>query len=311
MGELNLNRQSSCEENRIKLNIQEKVSLSDYTTFKIGGPADYFVKPGSPDEFVQSIEWALKKGLPFFILGKGSNILVSDEGYRGLVIYTERLNGIRAVNNGVEAECGALIDDVVDFSAERGLTGIEFLAGMPGTVGGAVYMNARAYGGEISGVFKRADVVALEDGKTTIKIFNKEDMNFSYKYSVLQKRRHYLLKALFELQISNPGDVKKRVEEIRRLRREKGEYIFPSAGCIFKNDYSLGVSAGKIIDSCGLKKTRIGEAEVYEKHANFIINRGGASSRDVYELIKLVEKKVKEKTGIKLEREIILLGFEN
>ena len=291
--------------------IKRNVPLSEFTTFKVGGPSDYLIEIENEEEFEGSILWAIDKRIPYFILGKGANVLVNDNGYRGLIIYTGKFNEISENNVEVSAKCGALLDDLVEYVSTKGLSGMEFLAGMPGTVGGAVYMNARAYGGEISNVIRDASVLIVDEKKRTVKkqIIRKKEMEFSYKSSIFQRKNVYLLEATFKLKRGNKQQIANKVSEIRSLRREKGEYLFPSAGCIFKNDYSIGVSTGKIIDECGLKGLKIGNAEVYERHANFIINKGGAKAKDIYNLIKLIEKEVKEKTGIKLKREIVLVGF--
>ncbi len=296
----------------VRFEIRRNVLLADYTTFKIGGPADYFASPENIDEFENYIRWALNKNIPFFVLGKGANILVNDSGYRGLIIYTARLNRVRINGDNVEAECGVTVDELVEYAAERGLSGLEFLSGMPGSVGGAVFMNARAYGGEIAEVIDKAEVLKIEE-KNRVHRENliKDKMKFSYKYSIFQRDKIFIYKVFFKMKKWNKRDIINRIKEIKKKRMDKGEYLFPSAGCVFKNDYSVGISSGKIIERCGLKGVRIGDAEVYERHANFIINRGNARANDVYNLIKLIEKEVKDKTGIKLEREIILLGFEN
>jgi len=293
--------------------IKRDVPLYKYTTFKIGGPADYFIEIEDEDEFTNAILWAIKKNIKYFVLGKGANILVNDNGYNGLVIYTGKYNKISSSKGDVIAQCGVLIDDLVDYALDNSLSGIEFLAGMPGTVGGAIYMNARAYGGEISSIVKESKVLIVDKKARKIEkvLIQKGKMDFSYKKSVFQKGNIFLLEARFGLKVGNTDEIMEKVSRIRALRKEKGEYLFPSAGCIFKNDYSVGKSSGKIIDECGLKEARIGDAEVFENHANFIVNKGNATANDVYKLIKLIEKEVKRKTGIKLEREIILLGFDN
>jgi len=292
--------------------IRKNVSLSGYTTFKVGGPADYLVEIENKFEFKEAIQWSIERGIRYFILGKGSNVLFSDDGYRGLIIYTGGYRRIFGIDNRVIAEAGAVIDKLIDYAADNSLTGLEFLAGLPGSVGGAVYMNARAYGGEISKVITEGRVLIVDEKDKKIKEakLSREDMGFSYKKSIFQDVNIYLMEAVFFLKKGNPLEIKEKISEIRTLRKSKGEYLFPNAGCIFKNDYSVGKSSGRIIDECGLKGMRVGKAEVYEKHANFIINKGGANASDIYKLINLIEEEVRRKTGIKLQREIVLVGFD-
>ena len=299
------------------IHIQEKIKrdvpLSTFTTFKVGGPCDYFINIKNEEMFAESILWAVKNNIPYFILGRGANVLVSDDGYRGLIIYTASFNNIIKTNRNIYVQCGVLIDDLVDYASSKSLKGMEFLAGMPGTVGGAIYMNARAYEGEISQIINDAIVLSVDSKRSTVENISitKKEMQFSYKNSIFQKKSIYLLKARFSLERGDKKNIRNKIQEIRRLRKEKGEYLFPIAGCIFKNDYNVGRSSGRIIDECGLKGINIGNAEVYDRHANFIVNKGNAKAKDIYKLIKIIEKEVKEKTGIKLKREIILLGFGN
>lgn len=292
--------------------IKKNVSLSGYTTFKVGGPADYLVEIVNEFEFKEAIQWAIERDIRYFILGKGSNVLFSDDGYRGLIIYTGGYKRIFRIDNRIIAEAGAMIDELIDYATDNSLTGLEFLAGLPGSVGGAVYMNARAYGGEISRVITEGRVLIVDEKDKKIKEakLNREAMDFSYKKSIFQSGNIYLMEAVFYLKKGNPLEIKEKISEIRTLRKSKGEYLFPNAGCIFKNDYSAGKSTGRIIDECGLKGMRVGKAEVYEKHANFIINKGGANASDIYKLINFIEEEVIRKTGIKLQKEIVLVGFD-
>jgi len=290
--------------NHFKMN----VLLAPYTTYKIGGPASYFFEPKNLDDFKLSIGWALQQDIPYFVLGGGSNILVHDSGYRGLVVYTGELNRLDIRGNNITAECGLAVDRLVDGSLTHGLSGIEFAAGLPGTVGGALFMNARAYEGSFSNITEQVLAVRIEKRNVNDVMLKKEELGFSYKNSVFQLQEIYVYSALFSLVPGSKDKIRKEIKANRSRRRENGQYDFPNAGCIFKNDYRIGIPTGKLLEELGLKGKRIGDAEVYEKHANFIINRGNAAAEDVYRLIKFIEGEVKKKRGIALKREINLIG---
>jgi len=290
--------------NHFKMN----VLLAPYTTYKIGGPASYFFEPKNLDDFKLSIGWALQQDIPYFVLGGGSNILVHDSGYRGLVVYTGELNRLDIRGNNITAECGLAVDRLVDGSLTHGLSGIEFAAGLPGTVGGALFMNARAYEGSFSNITEQVLAVRIEKRNVNDVMLKKEELGFSYKNSVFQLQEIYVYSALFSLVPGSKDKIRKEIKANRSRRRENGQYDFPNAGCIFKNDYRIGIPTGKLLEEIGLKGKRIGDAEVYENHANFIINRGNATAEDVYRLIKFIEGEVKKKRGIALKREINFIG---
>jgi UDP-N-acetylmuramate dehydrogenase len=292
----------------IKKLLKTGVILAPYTAFKIGGPAHYYIEPRNLREFKEAILWALQENTPYFILGGGSNILIHDSGFNGLVINTKNLNQLKVAGVVVTAECGVIIDTLVDMSLEEELSGVEFAAGLPGTVGGALFMNARAYEGEFSQIVEK--VYAIKIAKLSLSDIELigEELGFSYKQSIFQKQSIYILKVEFTLSRGNRAKIALKIEENRKKRKEMGQYLFPNAGCIFKNDYSIGIPTGKIIEDLGLKGKRIGNAEVYTKHANFIINHGNATAEDVYKLILMIEREVKEKKGINLKREITLIG---
>lgn len=282
--------------------------LAPYTTFRIGGPARYFAEPQSLTLYKSCLQWAVDRKVPFVIIGAGANILVSDSGYRGLVVHTGRLD--RAVADGeiVTAECGVRVDSLVDLSLNHSISGLEFAAGLPGTVGGALFMNAQAFSGSFAGIVEKVTALVLEGGKLEQKVLAGEDLEFSYKRSIFQKRTLFIETASLKLFKGDPTEIRSKIEENRKKRRERGHYSHPNAGSIFKNDYSIGKPAGQIIDEAGLKGERIGEAEVFTEHANFIINRGKATADNVYRLIRFVQEGVLKRTGVTLEREIILIG---
>jgi len=293
---------------QIESGIKKNIPLAQFTTLKIGGPASYFIEPVNKSEFKEAIIWSIVKQIPFFVMGKGSNILVHDSGYRGLVICTQKMNKVKAKGTVIFTQCGVEVDQLVDICTNNSLSGLEFAAGLPGTVGGAIFMNARAYSGEFSQIVKRIECLRVsEEGVEEVELDEKA-LDFGYKKSSLQNEPIYLLKAVIKLEKGEKLQISKLATINRVKRKSMGQFRYPSAGCIFKNDYSLGKSSGKIIDELGLKGTRIGDAEVYQEHANFIINRGNATSEDVYRLIRIIENEAKKRAGIVLEREIILLG---
>lgn len=284
------------------------VHLAPLTTFNIGGPALYYIEPMCLSDYKYALEWAFRNNVPFITLGGGSNILVHDNGYKGLVINTKRLNKLEVKGNMIISECGVTVDRLVEESLKNMLTGIEFAAGLPGSVGGALFMNARAYTSAFSDIVE--EVHALKRKHRIIKetMLKKSELGFAYKKSIFQKRTLYVYMVLFKLSKGHVKTIQAAVEKIRNDRKRKGQYAFPNAGCIFKNNHRAGIPTGKIIEELGLKGKRIGDAEIYREHANFIINRGKARAEDVYKLIKFIENEVKQKKGIKLKREINLVG---
>jgi len=278
--------------------------LKEYTWFRIGGPADYYLEPTDREDVVNIVGYFQAQQFPFTILGKGSNVLVSDDGIRGAVINLgNALSSVHAEGNRVYADAGVTLVRFVDYCVQRGLKGVEMLAGIPGTIGGALIMNAGAYGGEIS--THVADVEVLRDG--VLRILKKSEITFSYRKSSF--RDEVILGAGFDLP---PGDR----EEIVRIRKElllkrnrTQPTNMPNSGSMFKNPE--GNFAARLIEQAGLKGMRIGEAQISEKHANFMVNLGGASASNVLDLIRLAQKTVLEKFDIRLELEVKLLGFND
>lgn len=292
----------------IEKRIQHSVSLAPYTTFRIGGPATYFIQPVSIEEFGVALEWTLGKKIPFFVLGGGANILVHDRGFDGLVIHTGKLTGIAVEKQSIHAECGLAVDRLVDTAMNHGLSGLEFAAGLPGTVGGALFMNARAYEGEFSAIVSSVQALQIRGKRAHKTILKRDDLEFSYKQSVFQGKEYYVYSVHLLLASVDINRIQLKSAQIRQKRREAGQFVFPNAGCIFKNNYVVGIPTGRIIDELGLKGTRIGDAEVYRKHGNFIINRGSATAEDVHRLIQLLESRLEEHLGVRMEREINLIG---
>jgi UDP-N-acetylmuramate dehydrogenase len=288
--------------------IQRDVPLAHLTTFRIGGPARYFIQPASIEQFGDAIEWAHGQAVPYFVLGGGANVLVHDRGFDGLIIHTGKMKGIEIEGESIDAECGVAVDTLVNTALDHGLGGLEFAAGLPGTVGGALFMNARAYEGEFSTVVSTVRALQLKGKRVREILLHRGELKFSYKRSLFQGEKFYVYSVHFLLSSGDSGALRMRAQEIRLKRQEAGQFVFPNAGCIFKNDYDIGKPTGKIIDELGLKGTRIGDAEVYERHGNFIVNRGSATAHDVYRLILLLESRLEKHLGIRIEREIKLIG---
>ncbi len=285
-----------------KLNVKENVLLSKHTTFKIGGPARYFFIAENKENLKEAIKTAKELNIPSLILGLGSNVLVSDKGFEGLVIKNKADNFV-INNNLLRAESGALLDKLSEETVKRGLKGLEKASGIPGTVGGAVAGNAGWPKSDwsIKDVFKEGEI--LIEGKAEKK--DKEWFDFGYRESKLKKiKEAVILEVFLELEEGVEEELKEERREILKIRTEKIPPGF-SAGSVFKNP--PGKSAGFLIESAGLKGKRMGEAQISEKHANFIINLGGAKAEDVKELISLAKEKVREKFGIELEEEIRII----
>ncbi|HOH47549.1 MAG TPA: UDP-N-acetylmuramate dehydrogenase [Candidatus Cloacimonadota bacterium] len=284
--------------------------LSRHCSFKIGGPADYMAIPASEREFTDLLIFALENQLPFFILGNGSNLLISDKGYRGLIIKSSGMNKLSRDELYISAYAGTVLSQACSFARDHGLAGLEFASGIPGTVGGAVYMNAGAYGGEIKDrlYFSRClrpDLPSLKSKNPVIYLKNVEHV-FAYRKSSLQTNGLIILSSAFKLEQDSSESIAARMDDLKQQRNSKQPMEMPSAGSVFKRPE--GHFTGKLIDDCGLRGYRIGDAAISEKHCGFIVNMGKASFRDVYDLIQHVRKTVKERFGVDLETEIRLLG---
>jgi len=287
------------------MTIEQKRDLSSLTTFKIGGEAEFFASPETVDELYDVLSWARERALRVIILGGGSNILFGDGLIRGLVISTRDLKGIDLVGNYVRVGAGVFMDEINEWAILNGRSGLEWSGGLPGTIGGATYMNARAYQHEMSECVGRVHVVTLGGDDFWLE---GKDLEYRYKHSVFMEHDDWII---VEVDLVLGHAEREEVEKLTRFhqedRQKKGQYLYPSAGCAFKNDYSRNLPAGKVIDEVGLKGTRIGGAEVYERHANFIVNKGDAKADDVIRLIELIEQRVYEETGVWLEREIRII----
>lgn len=291
------------------MEIRENVSLADYTTFKIGGLARYFLIVDNEDSLIEAIKFAQNKKLPYFILGGGSNILVSDKGYDGVII---KINNDQISNNENEeifVGAGVKLMDLVNYTIETELAGLEWAAGIPGTMGGAVRGNAGAFGHSISELIMslRAICVSKSQNNLTTKEYSCENCNFNYRDSIFKHNHDVIASVILKLSKGDNEKSKKLIKEYLEQRNEKHPLEYPSAGCVFKNPKPM--SAGKLIEQCGLIGKRMGGAMISKKHANFIINIGGAKAEDVLNLIKYCKRTVTDKFNIDLEEEIQYLGF--
>jgi len=283
--------------------------LKRYTAWKIGGPADALLEPTNAEELVEAVEKAREHGVPVTVLGGGTNVLVRDGGIRGLTIrLAKSLTGVRVEGRSVTAEAGVLYPVLANTTAGSGLRGLEFATGIPGTVGGAVYMNAGAYGGETKDVLDWADV--FRDGRVVrmhnVETLHATSLRLSYRRSVLHDHPDWIvLRAGYTLEPGNPGELKARIKEFR-AQRMNGSPNRPSCGSTFKRP--PGDFPGRVIEAAGLKGTRVGQIEVSHVHANYLVNLGGGTAKDALELIELVKEKVRERLEIELEPEVRLIG---
>ena len=275
--------------------------LAKYSSVRTGGKAANIIFPESTEEFVT----ALRENPGAAVLGNLSNTLVLDGGIDGTVIITTKLNSVSVNGNTVTAAAGASLTSVAVAARDASLAGCEFLYGIPGTVGGGVFMNAGAYGGEVADIIENA-VVFTPDGKVTT--LSKDDLDLGYRTSKLQSTRYILLSAAFSLQSGNKEVISSAMDDLMNRRMTTQPLDKPSCGSTFKRP--AGNFAGKLISDCGLKGMSVGGAQVSEKHAGFIVNSGGATSRDILDLVQLVKKTVFEKTGVLLEEEIRIIGRE-
>ena len=284
---------------------KKNIKLAPYTTFRIGGTAKYFFTAKTKKELIKAIGESKKMKIPIFVLGQGSNLLVCDNGFDGLVVKVKnskfKVKGLK-----IFAEAGVPLSEVVNESAEKGLSGLEWAGGIYGTVGGAIRGNAGAFGGEIKDVIGQVEAY---DAKTEkIRIFKANNCCFKYRESIFKKRENLIvLSAVFKLKKGKKNKIKKEIKNYLDYRKRNHPLDFPSAGSVFKNPPKK--SAGELIEKCGLQGKIIGKAQISLKHANFIINLGGAKADDVLSLINLAKREVKEKFKIELKEEIKYLGF--
>ena len=286
-------------------NYTENELMSEHTTFRIGGPADLFVVPTTVEGLAAVVSACNKEGIYCFILGNGSNVLVSDKGIPGVVVSTAAcLNNIELIG-AYEIKCGAgvKLSRLSDFACENSITGAEFAWGIPGTVGGAVYMNAGAYDGEMKDILVSCEYLT-SDGELHTMLA--DEMDLSYRHSAFSENGYVIVSATVRLKAGDKGEIRAKMDDFMHRRKSKQPLEFPSAGSTFKRP--VGGFAAALIDECGLKGYSVGGAEVSEKHAGFVINKGGATCFDVMRLVEHIKKEVFLKKSINLECEIRVIG---
>ena len=280
--------------------------MSRHTTFRVGGPADFFVTPKAKEEVRDVIRICKEAGMPYYIIGKGSNLLVSDAGYRGVIvqIYKE-MNEVKVEGDLVKAQAGALLSGIAAKALGAELSGFEFASGIPGTIGGACVMNAGAYGGEMKDVL---EFVTVLTGEGKIIELGRNELELGYRTSVIAKKGYIVLGAVLKLERGDGEKIKTYMDELKEKRVTKQPLEYPSAGSTFKRPE--GYFAGKLIEDAGLRGFQVGGAQVSEKHCGFVINRDHATAADIMELMRQVQIRVKENSGVDLEPEVKRLGDE-
>lgn len=290
------------EKLKIKYSLNEPMAL--HTSFKIGGNADIYLCPETGKQLTEILKTAKENGIPCTVLGKGCNVLVSDEGIEGAVVTTLSMQQIVLANEDViMAEAGASLADVCRFARDNSLTGLEFAYGIPATVGGALYMNAGAYGGDMSQVVKSATSINKDLSSVCRK---NSEMKLGYRQSIYEQNGEIITAVAFKLQLGEKEKITEAMETTMAKRKKSQPLEYPSAGSTFKRPE--GYFAAALIDECGLKGLTVGGAQVSEKHAGFVINKGGATCNDVLTLIENIKTLVKEKRGVQLNTEVIHLG---
>ena len=278
--------------------------MKAHTTFQIGGPVDVMALPTDSEQVGRLVAWCRAQGIPYLIMGQGSNLLVRDKGIRGVVIKLEQnFAAVKVEGEVITAQAGVRLAELAEQAVGFRLSGLEFAQGIPGSLGGTIYMNAGAYGGEMKDVVDEVEAISE---KGLLHTFSREELDFGYRQSVFHTNGHIVLVARIRLKRGEPGAIKARMEEFARRREEKQPLEYPSAGSVFRRP--AGHYVGPMVEEMGLKGHRIGGAEVSRKHAGFIINTGGATAADVLALISLIRARAQERYGIVLQPEIRIVG---
>lgn len=284
--------------------VKKEESMRLHTTFRVGGPADLFVSPNSVEEVRKVTALCREEGVPYYIMGNGSNLLVSDQGYRGVIIqFYKEMNDISVEGTLLRAQAGALLSAVANRALSESLTGFEFAAGIPGTLGGACVMNAGAYGGEMKDVLKAVTVLTQEGEVLTL---SNEELELGYRTSVIARKHYIVLEAEIALSEGKKEEIQAVMDDLKERRITKQPLEYPSAGSTFKRPE--GYFAGKLIQDAGLRGFQVGGAQVSEKHCGFVINKDHATAAEIAELIRQVSEKVEAQFGVKLEPEVKRLG---
>lgn len=286
--------------------IKREEPFSRHTTFRVGGPAEYFVTPAI-EQVPEVVALCREFDIPLTVIGNGSNLLVSDAGLRGAVlVFGKTASGIRILDGeDLAVQAGTLLSETANLAAKNGLSGMEFAAGIPGSLGGAVVMNAGAYGGEMKDILSAVRVLTT---KGEIKVRPADELDLSYRHSRMMEEHEIVLEARLNLVQDSEVVIRARMDELKKKRLEKQPLEYPSAGSTFKRP--RGYFAGKLIEEAGLRGFRVGDAQVSEKHCGFVINRGAATAAQILELMRCVQERVKENSGVDLEPEVRLLGFD-
>jgi UDP-N-acetylmuramate dehydrogenase len=301
---------SQVKEDLEKLDVGEMIEdepMYKHTTYKVGGPARIYLKVKDVDSLIKTIKYCGKHRVKYLVIGRGSNLLFSDREYEGLIIsLNECFNEIKVNGSTMIAQAGVPMISLSYQAAKIGLSGFEFMGGIPGSIGGGIYMNAGAYKYDLASVVK---TVTLLNEKHEVVTFNNEQMDFSYRHSICQDNRKLIvLEVTFELTAKSPDEIKAVLDKRKERRMSSQPWNMPSAGSVFRNPQDK--PAWQYIDECGLRGYEIGGAQVSPKHSNFIVNNGYASAKDIYDLIMFVQEKVNEKFGVKLRREVGLINWE-
>lgn len=284
----------------------ENEPMYKHTTYKVGGPAKIFVKAKDIDSLIQTLKYCRDHNIKQMVIGNGSDLLFSDKEYDGVIISMKSFNDVKMNGSTIVAQAGVSMIALAYSSAKAGLSGFEFMGGIPGDMGGGIFMNAGAYKYCMADVFKCARVL---DDELNVITLSKEDMEFSYRHSVLQKHPNWIiLDATFEMTAKDPGEIRKVLDKRKERRMSTQPWNFACAGSVFRNPDEK--PAWRYIDEAGLRGYEIGGAQVSPKHSNFIVNNGYASAKDILDLIRLVEKTVYEKFGVKLRKEVILVNWD-
>ncbi|MBQ6815361.1 MAG: UDP-N-acetylmuramate dehydrogenase [Lachnospiraceae bacterium] len=282
--------------------------INKHITFRVGGNATYYVSVPGEDELVDII--ALMKeheDIPYYIIGNGSNMLFTDAGYKGLIVeICNKFSDIDIYDCRIIAKAGAMLSKVAKMAYEEGLTGMEQLSGIPGTIGGAVAMNAGAYGSEIKDIIVSAKVLDVKNGQ--VKILERDELNLGYRHSIIMEENYIVIEAIFDLKRGKREDIKQEMDRCTGLRKEKQPLEYPSAGSTFKRPE--GYFAGKLVQDAGLSGYTVGGAMVSQKHCGFVVNKGGATAQDILDVIAHCQREVKEKFGVELEPEVRIIQAE-
>ncbi len=285
-------------------NIYLNEPMKEHTTFRVGGPADCLLEIVDKEQLSAVLHYLNLIGLPYFVLGNGSNLLVGDKGYKGIILHIrDNMKDVRVEGNMIIAQAGALLSQISKVAYEHGLTGFEFAAGIPGTIGGAVVMNAGAYGGEMKQVVQTVSVLDKNGNELNL---NNDTMEFGYRTSSIKNNAFVVTEVNLQLSYGNKEEIKVKMEELSLKRRGKQPLEYPSAGSTFKRPE--GYFAGELIMKAGMRGFSIGGAKVSDKHCGFIVNTGNACAADIYDVINQVQCVVKEKFQVNLEPEVIMIG---